>query len=76
VDSQPAICHFLFARGKARNASELATVDATQSSEVLFAILGEILILHSGLRTSIAVIGIILVFAGLALFIRFQESEL
>ena len=64
---------FLFARNKSTKASELAAVDATQSSEVIFAMIGEILILNSPLPNSIALAGIFLVFTGLALFIRFQE---
>ena len=64
---------FLFARSKSRRASELAAVDATQSSEVIFAMTGEILLLSSPLPNAIAFAGIILVFSGLALFIRFQE---
>lgn len=64
---------FLFARGKSRRASELAAVDATQSSEVIFAMTGEILLLNSPLPSAIAFAGIMLVFSGLALFIRFQE---
>ena len=64
---------FLFARNKARSASELAAVDATQSSEVIFAMTGEILILSSPLPSGMAIAGIMLVFTGLALFIRFQE---
>jgi len=51
----------------------LAAVDATQSSEVIFAMIGEILILNSSLPNSIALAGIFLVFTGLALFISFQE---
>lgn len=64
---------FLFARNKARSASELAAVDATQSSEVIFAMMGEILLLSSPLPNSMALAGILLVFTGLALFIRFHE---
>ena len=63
---------FLFARGKAKRASELAAVDATQSSEVVFAMAGEILILSAPLPNSIALAGIVLGFTGLTLFIRFQ----
>lgn len=65
---------FLFARQKAKSAGELAAVDATQSSEVVFAMIGEILILSSPLPKSTAVAGIFLVFTGLLLFIRFQET--
>jgi len=54
---------------------ELAAVDATQSSEVVFALMGEILILHAPLPDSLSIAGICLVFIGLALFVRFQENE-
>jgi len=64
---------FLYARGKSKRASELAAVDATQSSEVIFAMTGEILLLSSPLPNTIALVGIFMVFSGLALFIRFQE---
>jgi drug/metabolite transporter (DMT)-like permease len=64
---------FLFARNKARSASELAAVDATQSSEVIFAMLGEILILGAPLPNGMALAGMMLFFIGLALFIRFHE---
>jgi drug/metabolite transporter (DMT)-like permease len=66
---------FLFARSRATRASELAAVDATQSSEVIFAILGEIIFLNSPLPNAIAWAGIVLVFTGLILFIRFKEIE-
>jgi len=65
---------FLYARGKSTKASELAAVDATQSSEVIFAVAGEIIILSAPLPNYIAVAGIFLVFVGLGLFIRFQET--
>ena len=64
---------FLFARSKSKKASELAAVDATQSSEVIFAMTGEILLLNAPLPNPIALIGIFMVFSGLALFIHFQE---
>lgn len=64
---------FLYARSLARRASELAAVDATQSSEVVFALIGEVLILNAAWPTGLAVAGIGIVFAGLTLFIRFQE---
>jgi drug/metabolite transporter (DMT)-like permease len=64
---------FLFARNKSTQTSELAAVDATQSSEVIFAMAGKILMLNSPLPSSVALAGIFLVFTGLALFIRFQE---
>lgn len=66
---------FLYARNKASKASELAAVDATQSSEVVFAIMGEVLFLGAPLPNGFALIGMLLVFTGLALFIRFQERR-
>jgi drug/metabolite transporter (DMT)-like permease len=64
---------FLLARNKATRPSDLAAVDATQSSEVIFALLGEILILNAPLPDLLSIAGICLVFIGLGLFIRFQE---
>ena len=64
---------FLFARSKSQKASELAAVDATQSSEVIFAMTGEVIFLNSALPNPVALGGMVLVFSGLALFIRFQE---
>ncbi len=66
---------FLLARHQAHTSSELAAVDATQSSEVIFALLGEILFLGTALPNAQAWIGISLVFIGLGFFIYFQEKE-
>ena len=63
---------FLRARHLARNAYELAAVDATQSSEVIFALAGELALLHGaapGLRGST---GIALAVGGLALYVIAQ----
>ena len=63
---------FLRARHHARNAYELAAVDATQSSEVIFAVAGELALLHGaapGLRGSA---GIALAVGGLALYVIAQ----
>jgi drug/metabolite transporter (DMT)-like permease len=65
---------FLYARNRSRRASELAAVDATQSSEVVFAMIGEVLLLGAPLPNSGALAGIALVFLGLSLFIGFQEK--
>ena len=65
---------FLYARNKSTRASELAAVDATQSSEVVFAMTGEILLLNAPFPDAMAFTGIFLVFIGLTLFIRFQET--
>jgi drug/metabolite transporter (DMT)-like permease len=65
---------FLYARSKSKQGSELAAVDATQSSEVIFAMIGEIVLIGAALPGAAAVAGIVLVFTGLALFVRFQET--
>ena len=56
---------FLFARSRAVSSSELAGVDATQSSEVVFALIGGILLLHTPLPGPVPVFGIVLIMAGL-----------
>jgi drug/metabolite transporter (DMT)-like permease len=66
---------FFMARNKAATPGELAAVDATQSSEVIFALLGEILILNAPLPNLLSIAGICLVFIGLGLFISFQEIK-
>ena len=65
---------FLFARNRARRAGEVAAVDATQSSETVFAMIGEMLILNAPLPNGFALLGVAMVFVGLALFVRFQEA--
>ncbi|SHO46804.1 DMT family transporter [Desulfopila aestuarii] len=64
---------FLFARNRAENSSELAGVDATQSSEVVFALLGGMLFLHTPLPGMLPVLGIVLIMFGLILFVRYQK---
>ena len=64
---------FLFARNKAKTASELAAVDATQSSEVIFAVIGEMILLDAAWPNAFAMAGIVLVFAGLMLYLRFEK---
>jgi drug/metabolite transporter (DMT)-like permease len=66
---------FLLARNKAKQPSELAAVDATQSSEVVFALIGEIILLKAPLPTLTALIGIVLIFVGLSFFIFFQDTS-
>ena len=63
---------FLRARHRARNAYELAAVDATQASEVIFAVAGELALLNGaapGLRGSA---GIALAVGGLGLYVLAQ----
>ena len=66
---------FLLARHRAHKSSELAAVDATQASEVIFALLGEMLFLGATLPNAQAWIGMSLVFVGLGFFIYFQEKK-
>jgi drug/metabolite transporter (DMT)-like permease len=65
---------FLFARNESKSGSQLAAVDATQSSEVIFALAGEILIVGAALPNATGLLGIVVTAAGLALFVRFQET--
>ncbi|MBC2712229.1 MAG: multidrug resistance efflux transporter family protein [Desulfosarcina sp.] len=65
---------FLFARNESKTGSQLAAVDATQSSEVIFALTGEILIIGTALPNALGVLGILVTGAGLMLFVRFQET--
>lgn len=66
---------FLLARHKAHKSSELAAVDATQASEVIFALLGEMFFLATPLPNAQAWFGMSLVFFGLGFFIYFQEKK-
>jgi drug/metabolite transporter (DMT)-like permease len=65
---------FLYARSESKSGSQLAAVDATQSSEVVFALTGEVLIIGAGLPNTLGVLGILVTAAGLMLFVRFHES--
>lgn len=64
---------FLFARNRAVSSSELAGVDATQSSEVVFALLGGLVFLDSPLPGLVPAVGIVLIMVGLIVFVRFQK---
>lgn len=64
---------FLHARGSAINASQLAAVDATQASEVLFALVGEIVVLHAPLPSSLGLAGMVVTIIGLIAFARHQH---
>lgn len=65
---------FLHARGRADNASKLAAVDATQSSEVIFALAGEILFLQAPLPGTTGLIGIAVTLLGLIAFVRHEHG--
>lgn len=66
---------FLMARHRAKKSSEIAAVDATQASEVVFALLGEMLFFGTPLPNGQAWFGMSFVFVGLFLFIYFQEKK-
>lgn len=66
---------FLMARHRAKKSSEIAAVDATQASEVVFALLGEMIFIGIPLPNTQAWFGISLFFVGLLLFIYFQEKQ-
>jgi len=64
---------FLFARGRADTPAKLAAVDATQCSEVLFALGGEVVFLGAALPNSIGMAGIFITGLGLIAFARFSK---
>jgi drug/metabolite transporter (DMT)-like permease len=63
---------FVFARHQARNAYELAAVDATQSAEVLFALAGEIVLLGAAAPGTLGWAGMALTILGLVLYLLAQ----
>lgn len=65
---------FLHARNRARSSYELAAVDATQSMEVVFSLVGEILFLHAAPPGLLGFSGIALVTLGLVLYVARQTA--
>ncbi|MFK5926011.1 MAG: multidrug resistance efflux transporter family protein [Desulfuromusa sp.] len=63
---------FLHARHQASNSYEIAAIDSTQSSEVVFSLLGEILFLNGLLPGLSSSIGIILTVCGLVFYMKSQ----
>lgn len=63
---------FLYGRQLARDPYELSAVDATQASEVIFALIGEIFFLHAPLPNMSGLVGIGITILGLCLYIRAQ----
>ncbi len=63
---------FLYARQLAKDPYELSAVDATQASEVIFALVGEIFFLHAGVPNIYGIAGIIITILGLCLYLRAQ----
>jgi drug/metabolite transporter (DMT)-like permease len=63
---------FLYARHFCRQPYEIAAVDATQSMEVVFSLLGEILLLGGAFPGPMGTLGIALTMFGLAAYMRAQ----
>lgn len=66
---------FLQARNLSKTAGELAAVDATQSSEVIFALLGEIAIIGMAFPDLFSLVGIGVTCTGIILFVCFQDQS-
>ena len=61
---------FFYAREQAVTSSEVAGVDSTQASEVIFALIGGILLLNNTLPSALGLVGIGLIMLGLILFAK------
>lgn len=66
---------FLFARNASSTGGQLAAVDATQSSEVIFSLAGEVLIIGAALPNGLGLLGILVTGAGLMLFVRLPAAD-
>ncbi|WP_319423648.1 DMT family transporter [Pleurocapsa sp. FMAR1] len=62
---------FLYARNLASNSSQIAGVDATQSSEVVFALIGGMVFLGKPIPNIISTIGLFLILGGLMMFVKY-----
>lgn len=65
---------FLYARNQAAGSQELAGVDATQSSEVVFALIGGLVFLGSPFPGPVALCGLLFILAGLTGFALVRTS--
>ena len=61
---------FFYAREQAVTSSEVAGVDSTQASEVIFALIGGILLLDNAIPSAMGLVGIGLIMLGLILFAK------
>lgn len=61
---------FLYAREQAVTSSEVAGVDSTQASEVVFALIGGIILLNNAIPSALGLVGIGLIMLGLILFAK------
>jgi drug/metabolite transporter (DMT)-like permease len=65
---------FLYARHLCTQPYEIAAVDATQSMEVVFSLIGEIIFLGGALPGAIGMIGVALTIIGLAAYMKMQAG--
>ncbi|MFN8412339.1 MAG: multidrug resistance efflux transporter family protein [Anaerolineales bacterium] len=65
---------FLYARHLAKQPYEIAAVDATQSMEVIFSLIGEIVLLNGAIPGILGIIGIALTIIGLVAYIAMQSK--
>jgi drug/metabolite transporter (DMT)-like permease len=65
---------FLYARNIAKNSNEIAAIDATQASEVAFALLGGMIFLGNTSLNLMSIIGLSLIMVGLFLFTKYQTT--
>ena len=65
---------FLYARHLCLHSYEIAAVDATQSMEVIFSLIGEIIFLGGGIPGPIGVAGVALTIIGLIAYMRIQAE--
>ena len=61
---------FLYARERAITSSEVAGVDSTQASEIIFALIGGMLFINNTLPSAMGLLGIALIILGLILFAK------
>ncbi len=64
---------FLYARHLAKQSYEIAAVDATQSMEVVFSLIGEIGFLKGAMPSMLGLIGVILTMVGLGAYMGTQK---
>ena len=64
---------FLHARHQCQRAQEIAAVDASQSMEVVFSLVGEVWLLHAALPSLWAAVGVALTMIGLMLYAHLQS---
>jgi len=65
---------FLYARNLAKSSNELAAVDSTQASEVIFALIGGMLFLGSDALNAVSLSGLAFILFGLYLFTKYQNK--